>query len=108
MNTLGTTLRDRDDKNFRFKSGTRVRHFKYYSLSSDDKSNGEYEYEVCCHALETETGREMVIYQSIAHPEKVWARYSDSFYSKVDKIKYPNALAEYRLEEVLTDDSNQN
>lgn len=43
--------------------------------------------------------RKLVIYKS-NHDGKVWVRPYEMFASKVDKEKYPNAMQEYRFEEV--------
>ena len=72
-----------DIKERKFKHGDRVRHFKYFRQDIHAKHRHEKEYEVLEHAIETETGKTMVIYRSLADPTQVWARYAESFYSEV-------------------------
>ena len=66
--------------------GKLVRHFK-------DKI-----YMVIGIAQHTETSEELVIYKAMYGDYKIYARPIDMFLSKVDKIKYPEADQEYRLE----------
>ena len=56
-------------------------------------------YEVMAIAMHTETGEDMVIYQDVKHPEKIYARPYDMFNSLVDTIKYPDVKQKYRFEE---------
>ena len=56
-------------------------------------------YEVMAIAMHTETGEDMVIYQNVHHPEKIYARPYDMFNSLVDTIKYPDVKQKYRFEE---------
>lgn len=91
--------RDRNDgKRRKFKHGDKVRHFKYYRQDIASRHAHEKEYEVLDHAIETETGKTIVIYRSLANPEEVWARYAESFYSEVDATKYPNSVQQFRFE----------
>lgn len=87
-----------DGKERRFKHGDKVRHFKYFRQDIHAKHRHEKEYEVLEHAVETETGKTMVIYRSLADPTQLWARYAESFYSEVDTNKYPNSAQEFRFE----------
>lgn len=66
--------------------GKLVRHFK-----------GKF-YMVVGIAQHTETSEELVIYKAMYGDYKIYARPIDMFLSKVDKIKYPEADQEYRLE----------
>lgn len=68
--------------------GKKVRHFK----------GGIYL--VLYTAKHTETGENLVVYVSLNDHNKgqCFARPLDMFLSKVDKVKYPNATQEYRLE----------
>ena len=56
-------------------------------------------YEVMAIAMHTETGEDMVIYQDVNHPEKIYARPYDTFNNLVDTIKYPDVKQKYRFEE---------
>jgi hypothetical protein len=56
-------------------------------------------YEVMAIAMHTETGEDMVIYQDVNCPEKIYARPCDMFNSLVDTIKYPDVKQKYRFEE---------
>lgn len=86
----------------KFNPGDLVQHFKYERLSSYEKSLGMCEYEVICEANHTETGKPLVIYKSI-HSGEIYARDKESFYSKVDKNKYPDIQQEYRFIKVNTE-----
>jgi hypothetical protein len=56
--------------------GSKYRHFK------------GNEYVILGIAIHTETGEELVIYQSIKEPEKVWARPKKMFLDYVDREEY--------------------
>lgn len=85
-----------------FKHGDKVRHFKYYRQGIASRQAHEREYEVITHATDTETGKTIVIYRSLADSAQVWARSAESFYSEVDAIKYPDSIQKFRFE--LIDD----
>lgn len=89
---------EHDKKERKFKHGDKVRHFKYFRQDIHAKHRHEKEYEVLEHAIETETGKTMVIYRSLADPTQVWARYAESFYSEVDANRYPNSVQQFRFE----------
>ena len=57
-------------------------------------------YKVLCIAMHTETNEDMVIYQDIHHPDKIYARPYPMFNSLVDTHKYPDVTQTYRFEEV--------
>lgn len=82
-----------------FKAGDIVRHFKWDRLSSDDRAAHKYEYEVICEVQNTEDHSVSVIYRSL-FDNQVWSRPAESFYSEVDKNKYPNATQQYRFEKI--------
>ena len=86
-----------------FEPGTKVRHFKFYRLSLEDRQEHRYEYEVIGDAIETETGAAVVVYKELAPSHRIFVRPADSFYSKVDKFKYPDSIQEYRLEKIEED-----
>ena len=66
--------------------GRKVRHFK------------NKEYLVIDVAWHTENEEYVVIYKALYGDYNLYVRPLDMFLSKVDKIKYPNATQEYRME----------
>lgn len=58
---------------------------------------GDY-YLVVDFATHTETGEKLVIYRALYGNGELYARPYDMFASKVDRVKYPNATQENRLE----------
>ena len=58
---------------------------------------GDY-YLVLDVVINSETGEEMVLYQSLYGDGKKYVRPKEMFISKVDKEKYPKIKQEYRFE----------
>lgn len=82
-------------------AGDIVRHFKYETLSDEDKFNKKYLYEIVGYAKHTETGEELVIYKALYETlptqAKACARPIEMFMSKVDTEKYPDIKQPYRF-----------
>lgn len=77
--------------------GDVVQHFK---REMTDKSNNNYLYVIRQIAEHTETHENMVIYQALYPPFKVYARPYKMFVSRVDTEKYPNIKQKFRFEKV--------
>lgn len=70
------------------KQGEKYRHFK------------GSEYEIVSLAIDSEDGDSQVVYKSVCEPHTVYVRPLNIFMSPVDKVKYPDATAEYRFEKI--------
>lgn len=82
----------------RLKTGMVVQHFK---RNTTDTSDPNFCYMIISDCVKhTETGELFVAYMACYDDLSVYVRPRDMFYSKVDKIKYPDAKQQYRLEEV--------
>lgn len=66
--------------------GKKYRHFKGHL------------YQVLNIAKDSETLKDVVVYQDLSDDTKIWVRDYDMFLSKVDKEKYPEVKQEYRFE----------
>lgn len=49
-------------------------------------------------AIDSETLKEVVVYRALYGDKTLYVRDKDMFLSKVDKIKYPHVIQEYRFE----------
>ena len=59
-------------------------------------------YQIICVAQHSETDEDIVVYQALYAPFKIYARPLDMFMSSVDRTKYPECQQEHRFE--LLDD----
>ena len=84
----------------RFCVGDVVRHFKYETLTEEEKKRNKYTYQIDHVAKHTETGEDLIIYHSLDGNKKICARPMDMFISEVDRVKYPNIKQKYRFEVV--------
>ena len=92
-----------NEKNYdRLKTGMIVQHFK---RNTTDTSDPSFCYMIISDCVKhTETGELFVVYMTCYDDLSVYARPRDMFYSEVDKVKYPDAKQQYRLEEVTNKD----
>ena len=79
------------------KDGDIVRHFKWETLSEEERKSNKYLYKIIGYAKHTETGEELVIYKALYAPFDTYARPIEMFMSKVDNEKYPNIKQPYRF-----------
>lgn len=84
---------------FKFKSGDVVKHFKYETLTEEEKKAKKYLYKIVfTNCMHTETEETMVVYKAMYAPYTVFTRPKDMFNGLVDKEKYPNIKQTYRFE----------
>ena len=78
--------------------GDIIRHFKWETLTDEEKRQNKYLYCIKDIAEHTETGEKLVIYQALYAPFKTYARPFVMFCSAVDRNKYPNIKQQFRFE----------
>lgn len=82
----------------KFKPGQIIRHFKRDFISEEEKKENKYLYQVIGIGVHSETKEPLLIYQGLYRPFDIYARPLAMAEEKTDKVKYPNAVQEYRLE----------
>lgn len=90
----------------RLHRGDIVKHFKYETLTDEEKKQNKYLYRILEIAYHTETEEKLVIYQALYKGAcqgvdfGVYARPYDMFMSEVDHEKYPNIGQVHRFEKL--------
>ena len=79
-------------------AGDIVRHFKWETISEEEKKQNKYLYCIRGFAKHTESKEKLVIYQAMYYPFETYARPFEMFMSEVDHNKYPNINQKYRFE----------
>lgn len=85
-----------------FRIGDIVKHFKYSTLSHEEKQMNKYTYKILGFAQHTETGERMVVYESLYQPFRMYVRPYKMFISEIDHEKYPNTGQVFRFYKVPT------
>lgn len=80
--------------------GDIVRHFKREMLSSKEKLDVKYMYQIIAFARYSETKDWLVVYKAL-RDGAVCARPAEMFVSEVDHEKYPDIKQKYRFEDAL-------
>jgi len=62
-------------------------------------------YKVLYIAKDSETQRQLVVYQALNDSNDIWVRDYDMFASMVDKNKYPDVKQDYRFELIENGDN---
>lgn len=95
----------------KFKEGDIIKHFKRDLLNDTDKKSNKFLYKVLAIAMHTETEEDMLVYQALYYPFKVFTRPLKMALEKTPKEKYPesirNVLQEHRLELYIVEDENK-
>lgn len=78
--------------------GDIVKHFKWETISDEEREQNKYLYCIKNIAEHTETGEKLVIYQAMYFPFKTYARPSEMFFEEVDHDKYPDIKQKCRFE----------
>ena len=85
-----------------FRIGDIVRHFKYGTLSHEEKQMNKYTYKILDFAQHTETGEKMVVYESLYQSFRTYVRPYKMFMSEIDHEKYPDTGQVFRFYRVPT------
>ena len=83
-------------------SGDIVRHFKWETISEEERKQNKYLYCIKDIVEHTETGEKLVIYQAMYSPFKTYARPFKMFNEEVDHNKYPDIKQKFRFEKHYT------
>ena len=78
--------------------GDIVKHFKWETISDEERKQNKYLYCIKNIAEHTETGEKLVVYQAMYFPFHTYARPFEMFFEEVDHDKYPNIKQKYRFE----------
>lgn len=89
----------------RLKKGDIIKHFKYETLTDEQKINRIYTYEILeMNVIHSESRELYVVYKALYADEKMGVNYNiyirpqEMFFSEVDHVKYPNIKQKYRFE----------
>lgn len=86
-----------------FREGDIIKHFKRDMLSEKEKETNKYLYKVLAVATHTETKEQMLVYQALYYPFKVFTRPLIMAMEKITEDEYPciknfDNVQEHRLE----------
>lgn len=87
-------------------TGDIVKHFKYETLTDEEKVTNKYLYIIRGFATHTETGELLVIYQALYGDFETYARPAKMFLSEVDHMKYADIEQKYRFENAMLKTGN--
>lgn len=82
----------------RFQPGDIVRHFKWETLSAEERAQNKYLYRIIGIATHSETGEPMMVYQPLYDGQGMYVRPLEMFLGEVDHEKYPQIRQKYRFE----------
>jgi len=81
--------------------GSIVKHFKFETLTDEEKAQNKYIYRVEDFAIDADDpSNTIVIYRAMYGKFNLYARPYSSFVEKLDKDKYPGIQQEYRFVEI--------
>ena len=84
----------------RFEKDDIVRHFKYETLTDEEKMENKYMYRIIGQAIHSETREELMVYQAMYGDKLMFVRPMEMFLEEVDREKYPDIRQKYRFEAV--------
>lgn len=77
-----------------------VRHFKWETLTKEEKESKRYMYLIIGVAIHSETREQFMVYKALYDDEELFIRPLDMFLSEVEHDKYPYIKQKYRFEVV--------